>query len=187
MHTQLTIACRKQMGSIRSAPSSDDAEPEPEHYREIHTALLSGLLSNIAQHAEGRDYLGSRNRKLQIFPGSFQARKSPKWLVAAEIVETSRVFAREVGAIDPGWALDINPHLLKHHYYSPRWQARRGQVLAYERISLYGLTLIDKRVVHYGPLAPAESRELMIREGLVTGNYRQPPQFLTHNLKHLLD
>ncbi|MDE0952353.1 MAG: ATP-dependent RNA helicase HrpA [Halioglobus sp.] len=183
MHTQLTIACRKQMGSIRSAPRADNAEPDPERYREIHTALLSGLLSNIAQHAEGRDYLGSRNRKLQIFPGSFQARKSPKWLVAAEIVETSRVFAREVGAIDPGWALDINPHLLKHHYYSPRWQARRGQVLAYERISLYGLTLIDKRVVHYGPLAPAESRELMIREGLVTGNYRQPPQFLTHNLK----
>ena len=101
--------------------------------------------------------------------------------MAAEIVETSRVFARQVAAIDPAWALGINPDLLKHHYYEPRWQSRRGQVVAYERISLYGLTLADKRVVHYGPLAPAESRELMIRDGLVAGNFRQFPQFLKHN------
>ncbi len=175
VHTQLTIACRQQQLASRSSL------PEEENYQGVHTALLSGLLSNIAQHAEGREYLGSRNRKLQIFPGSSQARKSPKWLVAAEIVETSRVFARDVGAIDPVWALGINVDLLKHHYYEPRWQARRGQVVAYERISLYGLTLVDKRVVHYGPLARAESRELMIREGLVAGNFRQFPPFLKHN------
>jgi len=175
IHTQLSIACRQQKLTARTSL------PEEENYQGVHTALLSGLLSNIAQHDEGRDYLGSRNRKLQIFPGSTQARKSPKWLVAAEIVETSRVYAREVGAIDPGWALGINPDLLKHHYYEPRWQSRRGQVVAYERVSLYGLTLIDKRVVHYGPLARAESRELMIREGLVAGNFRPLPKFLKHN------
>ncbi len=84
-------------------------------------------------------------------------------------------------AIDPAWALAINPALLKHHYYEPRWQSRRGQVVAYERVSLYGLTLADKRVVHYGPLARAESRELMIRDGLVAGNFRPFPQFLKHN------
>ena len=175
IHMQLSIACRQQ--GLKAAT----AMPDDENYQGIHTALLSGLLSNIAQHDEKRDYLGSRNRKLQIFPGSSQARKPPKWLVAAEIVETSRVFAREVGAIEPEWALGINPDLLKHHYYEPRWQSRRGQVVASERISLYGLTLADKRVVHYGPLAPAESRELMIREGLVAGNFRQYPKFLKHN------
>ena len=175
IHMQLSIACRQQ--GLKAAT----ALPDDENYQGIHTALLSGLLSNIAQHDEKRDYLGSRNRKLQIFPGSSQARKPPKWLVAAEIVETSRVFAREVGAIEPEWALGINPDLLKHHYYEPRWQSRRGQVVASERISLYGLTLADKRVVHYGPLAPAESRELMIREGLVAGNFRQYPKFLKHN------
>ncbi len=175
VHTQLRIACRQQL------PASLGSLPEQENYQAVHTALLSGLLSNIAQHDEGRDYLGSRNRKLQIFPGSAQARKLPKWLVAAEIVETSAVFAREVAAIDPGWTLPINPGLLKHHYYEPRWQSRRGQVVAYERISLYGLTLVDKRLVHYGPLAPTESREIMIRDGLVTGNFRQLPRFLQHN------
>lgn len=175
IHTQLSIACRQQG---LKAPS---VLPDEEHYQDIHTALLSGLLSNIAQHDERRDYLGSRNRKMQIFPGSSQARKSPKWLVAAEIVETSRVFARDVGAIEPEWALNINPALLKRHYYEPRWQSRRGQVVAYERISLYGLTLVDKRVVHYGPLAPVESRELMIRDGLVAGSFHQYPKFLKHN------
>jgi len=175
IHTQLAIACRQQ------GLATGTGLPEEENYQAVHCALLSGLLSNIAQHHEGREYLGSRNRKLQIFPGSSQARKSPKWLVAAEIVETSRVFAREVGAIEPEWALDINPGLLKHHYYEPRWQSRRGQVVAYERISLYGLTLADKRSVHYGPLDGALSRELMIRDGLVAGNFRQYPTFLKHN------
>jgi ATP-dependent RNA helicase HrpA len=175
LHTQLSIACRQQGLKMQSVL------PDEENYQGIHKALLSGLLSNIAQHDEGRDYLGSRNRKLHIFPGSSQARKSPKWLVAAEIVETSRVFARDVGAIEPEWALGINPVLLKRHYYEPRWQSRRGQVVAYERISLYGLILADKRVVHYGPLARAESRELMIREGLVAGKFRQYPKFLRHN------
>ncbi|MCB1687760.1 MAG: ATP-dependent RNA helicase HrpA [Halioglobus sp.] len=179
IHTQLSIACRQQ--GLKPAATL----PDEENYQGVHTALLSGLLSNIAQHDERRDYLGSRNRKLQIFPGSSLARKSPKWLVAAEIVETSRVFAREVGAIEPEWALGINPDLLKRHYYEPRWQSRRGQVVAYERISLYGLILADKRVVHYGPLAPAESRALMIREGLVAGRFRQYPKFLKHNRREV--
>lgn len=175
IHTQLCIACRSQQ--IRPRPSL----PEEENYQGVHTALLSGLLGNIAQLDEGREYLGSRNRKMQIFPGSSQARKKPKWLVAGEIVETSRVFAREVGAIDPEWAIGINPDLLKRQYYQPRWQPRSGRVMAYERIILYGLTLADKRSVHYGPIAPQESRELLIRDGLVACNMRPFPPFLKHN------
>jgi ATP-dependent helicase HrpA len=175
IHTQLSIACRQQKMRTRGEL------PEEENYRGVHLALLSGLLGNIAQLQEGREYLGSRNRKLFIFPGSSQARKPPKWLVAAEIVETSRVYARGVGAIDPEWVIGINPALLKHHYYQPRWQARSGRVMACERLSLYGLTVSDKRSVHYGPIAPVESRELMIREGLIAGKYRQFPAFLKHN------
>ncbi len=175
IHTQLSIACRSQ--KLRPRPRL----PEEENYEGVHRALLSGLLGNIAQLQQGREYLGSRNRKLQIFPGSSQARKPPKWIVCAEVVETSNVFAREVGAIDPGWALDSNPGLLRRHYYEPRWQARSGRVMAWERITLYGLTLADKRPVHYGPIAPADSRELLIRDGLVAGKMRPFPTFLKHN------
>ncbi|MEM8561218.1 MAG: ATP-dependent RNA helicase HrpA [Pseudomonadota bacterium] len=177
VHTQLTIACRGQRYRWIQAI------PEEENYEAVHRALLAGLLSNIAQRQEGKDYLGSRNRKLRVFPGSSQARKPPKWLVAAEIVETSGVFAREVGAIEPHWVLSINPQLLKHHYYQPRWHARSGRVMAYERISLYGLVLADKRSIHYGPIAPIESRELLIREGLIAGQIRPQPTFLQQNLK----
>jgi ATP-dependent RNA helicase HrpA len=175
VHTQLTIACRSQ--KLKPRPTL----PEEENYEGVHRALLAGLLSNIAQLQEGREYLGGRNRKLRIFPGSSQARKPPKWLVAAEIVETSSVYARVVGAIEPAWALDINPELLRRHYYQPRWQARSGRAMAYERITLYGLTLADKRSVHYGPIAPAEARELLIRDGLVACNMRPFPPFLKHN------
>jgi ATP-dependent helicase HrpA len=175
VHTQLSIACRQQ--KIKTP----NTLPDNENYQGVHKALLAGLLSNLAQLQEGKEYLGSRNRKMSIFPGSSQARKPPKWIVSAEIVETSKVFAREVAAVEPRWALDINPGLLKRHYYEPRWQSRRGQVVAYERLSLYGLTLSDKQTVHYGPIAPAESRELLIREGLIPGNYRQFPAFLKHN------
>ncbi len=175
VHTQLTIACRSQQ--LKPRPTL----AEQENYEGVHRALLAGLLGNIAQLQEGREYLGSRNRKLQIFPGSSQARKPPKWLVAAEVVETSGVYAREVAAIDPEWALDINPALLRTHYSQPHWQARSGRVMAYERVALYGLTLVDKRPVHYGPIAPGEARELLIREGLVAGKLHPAPPFLKHN------
>ncbi len=175
IHTQLTIACRQQ----KLKPPAE--LPPEENYAAIHRALLSGLLGHIARHQEGREYQGARDRKLQIFPGSSQAKKKPKWIVAAEIVETSRVFAREVAAIEPRWVLDLKPAQLKRHSSEPHWRSRRGQVVALERTTLYGLTLSEKRPVHYGPLAPAESRELMIREGLVPGSYHQHPAFLKHN------
>ncbi|MEM1153406.1 MAG: ATP-dependent RNA helicase HrpA, partial [Pseudomonadota bacterium] len=181
IHTQLTIACRSQNHRW------SQAIPEQENYEGVHRALLAGLLSNIAQRQEGKEYLGSRNRKLRVFPGSSQARKPPKWLVAAEVVETSGVYAREVGAIQPHWALDINPQLLKRHHYQPRWQSRSGRVMAYERVSLYGLVLSDKRSIHYGPIAPDESRELLIREGLVAGQIKPQPAFLKQNLRLIQD
>lgn len=181
IHTQLTIACRQQKLATSGQVS------EEENYTGVHKALLCGLLGNIAQHQEGREYLGSRNRKLQIFPGSSQSRKKPKWFVASEIVETSSVFARTVAAIDPEWVIDVNPGLIKRHYYEPRWQPRSGRVMAFERLALYGLTLADKRAIHYGPINAPEARELLIREGLVAGRFRQHPAFLKHNLRLVRD
>ncbi len=175
IHYQLTLACRQQKMRPRATL------PQEENYQGVHRALLAGLLSHIAQFQEGHEYLGSRNRKLQIFPGSSQFKRKPKWLVAAEIVETSKVYARSVAAIDPRWVLDINPGLLKYHYYQPRWQARSGQVMAYQRITLFGLTVADKQAVHYGPLEPREAREMLIREGLVAAKFHPFPRFLKYN------
>jgi len=176
IHFQLTLACRR--AGLR-------ANREAASYEALHRALLSGLLSNVAQWHEAHEYRGSRNRKLQIFPGSSQFKPKPKWLMAAEIVETSKVYARGVAAIDPGWALDINPALLKHHYYEPHWQGRSGRVMAFERVSLYGLVLVDKQRIHYGPVDPEVAREILIRAGLVEGRMRQAPAFLRHNLKQV--
>ncbi|MEP5765436.1 MAG: ATP-dependent RNA helicase HrpA [Halieaceae bacterium] len=174
VHFQLTLACRH--AGLR-------ANTETASYESVHRALLSGLLSNLAQAREGTEYLGSRNRKLQIFPGSSQFKKRPKWLLAAEIVETSKVYARCIAAVEPAWAMTVNPDLLKHHYYEPHWQMRSGRVMAFERVSLYGLVLADKQRVHYGPIEPALARELMIRGALVEGRLRQAPAFLRHNQK----
>ncbi|MFT4615171.1 MAG: ATP-dependent helicase HrpA, partial [Bacteroidia bacterium] len=181
VHTQLRIACRQQKMNVPAAV------PVEENYVAVHRALLSGLLSNIARHQESREYLGARNRKLEIFPGSSQSRKNPPWIVAAEIVETSKVFARVVAAIEPDWVLALNPPLLKRHYSEPHWRASRGQVVALERVVLYGLTLAEGRPVHYGPQARRESRELMIREGLIPGNFNNHPAFLKKNRRLVRD
>ncbi|KGE05099.1 ATP-dependent RNA helicase HrpA [Pseudohaliea rubra] len=176
IHRQLSIACRQQ--GIAVPP----VLPEEPDYTAIHRALLPGLLSNIAQRREGREYLAARNRKLWVFPGSTLHRKPPTWLVAAEVVETSRVFARTAAAIEPDWLLAANPALLKRHYYEPRWQRGSGRVVATERVTLFGLTVSDGTTVHYGPIDPPVARELLIREGLVSGRWRQKPAFLRHNL-----
>ncbi|MEE4191020.1 MAG: ATP-dependent RNA helicase HrpA [Halieaceae bacterium] len=173
VHFQLTVACRQ--AGLRFNRTAATYEP-------VHRALLTGLLGNIAQWQEGREYLGSRNRKLQIFPGSSQAKKRPPWLLAAEIVETSQVFARCVARIDPGWALEANPALLKHHDYEPHWHTRSGRVMALRRTSLYGLVLADRQKIHYGPINPAEARAILIRAALVEGRMKPRPGFLTHNL-----
>lgn len=179
VHFQLSVACRA-LKLRPGEPLQDEQAYEP-----VHRALLSGLLSNIGQFLENHEYLGCRSRKLQIFPGSSQFRRKPKWLVAGEIVETSKVYARQVAQINPEWVLDVNPALLKYHYYEPNWQSRSGRVMAFERVTLYGLTLADKRSVHYGPINPKESREILIRQGLVAGRYHSHPPFLKHNLQLL--
>lgn len=177
LHVQLTIACRQMGFKVSSALAED------ENYEGIHKALLAGLLGQIAQQDEGRLFNVARNRKAQIFPGSSQYRKPPRWLVSGEIVETSQVFARQCAAIEPDWLLNVNPYLLKYHHYEPSWQLRSGRVMALERITLFGLTISDGKRVHFGTIDPKVAREIMIRDALVPGNFKSPPAFLKHNLR----
>ncbi len=147
----------------------------------LHQALLPGLLSHLGLLNENREYLGARNRKFLIHPGSGLAKKSPKWLMAFELVETSRLFARTVAKIDPQWIEPLAGHLVKRSYAEPHWEMKRAQVVAKEQVTLFGLPIVSGRKVHYGPIAPQESRELFIRRALVEGEFRTRGEFFAHN------
>ncbi len=155
-------------------------------YASVHRALLSGLLSHIGYKEDNQSFIGARNRHFSVFPGSVLADRPPKWVVAADLVETTRLFARTVARIEPQWVEKAAQHLLKKEYFEPHWQPRAAQVGAYERISLYGLILIPRRRVNYGPINPQESREIFIQEGLVAGRYKTQASFMLQN-RRLVD
>ncbi|KAB7627529.1 ATP-dependent RNA helicase HrpA [Alkalilimnicola sp. S0819] len=157
------------------------ANQEPADYRALHQALLSGLVGQIARKDEEGEYEGARGIRLRIFPGSGLAKRKPKWIVASELVETRRLFARDVAEIRPEWVEALAPHLLQRSHFEPHWQARAGRVAAWEQISLYGLVLVEKRKVNYGPLDPAASHEIFLREGLVEERLRTRGRFLAAN------
>lgn len=165
IHHQLRLACRDLSGKENAFKENK----EPASYEAVHRALSAGLMSHVAMQEEKREYIGARNRKLRIFPGSALFKKSPKWIVAAEIAETSQVYARCCAMIDPEWLLGINDALLKRNYTEPHWQQKTGRVMAFEKLSLYGLLIRDRQKVHYGPIDPTLSRELLIRGALVEG------------------
>ncbi len=171
---QLVEACR----SLKFHTNEQEAPMD-----NVHRAVLSGLLSHIARKTDKGDYAGARGRQLQVFPGSTLKRRAPNWIVAAEIVETSRVFARCAAPIDPAWLEGLAPHLVKQTYFDPRWQRKRGQVGAYAKVTLYGLIINPKKRVNYGPIDPAGSRDIFIRDALVTGEINTRAGFLAHNLK----
>ena len=152
-------------------------------YDSVHRALLSGLLGNIAIKEDRNEYHSTRNRKLMLFPGSGLFGKGPKWIMAAEISETTRLYARCVAGIDPLWVESAGESLLKHSYSGAGWGRKRAQVGALRKSTLYGLVVIEKRRVNYGPINPVESRQIFIREGLVDGNYNTQASFYKHNLK----
>lgn len=147
----------------------------------VHQALLSGLLSHIGQQDENREYKGARGMKFYIFPGSALAKKSPKWLMSAELVETSRLFARMNAKIDPLWLEPLANHLVKRHYSEPHWEKKQGAVMAFEQVTLYGLSIVTKRKVNFNTIEPATCRELFIREALVNGDSLIKEKFLSHN------
>lgn len=177
VHHQLKLACAE----LDFHEHSNRESSEEINYEAVHRAILAGLLSQIATLGEQREFLGTRSRKLRIFPGSSQFKKPPKWIVAAEIVETTQVYARCVARIDPLWVLGINDDLLKRSHAEPHWQAKSGRVMALETVTLYGLIISDKQRVHFGDIDPAQAREIFIRSALVGGDYRSPGEFLAHN------
>jgi len=149
----------------------------------VHQALLSGLLSHIGQQDENREYKGARGMKFFIFPGSVLAKKSPKWLMSAELVETSRLFARMNAKIDPLWLEPLAMHLVKRHYSEPHWEKKQGAVMAFEQVSLYGLPIISKRKINFNSIEPLICQDIFIREGLVNGDSTIKEKFLTRNKK----
>lgn len=154
----------------------------------IHRAILAGLLGNIAaRNAEGREYTGARNTTLMIFPGSSVAKKPPSFLMAAEIIETSRLFAHTVAGVDPLWVERLAGDLVKRTYSEPHWSSRRGAAMAYERVTLYGVTLVARRRVTYGPIDPEVSRELFLRHALVEGDWKTDHEFFHRNRQLLSD
>ncbi len=154
----------------------------PAKYEPLHRALIAGLLGNIGiKGEEAGEYLGARGIKFFIFPGSVLRKKSPRWVLAAELVETTRLYARCAARIEPEWVEAAAGDLVKKHYFDPHWEKDRAMVAAYERVTLYGLTIVSKRRVHYGPINPKEAREVFIRGALVAGEFDTRAAFLAHN------
>jgi ATP-dependent RNA helicase HrpA len=153
----------------------------------IHQSLLAGLLSHVGlRDPDKRDYLGARNARFSIFPGSGLFRKQPQFVMSAELVETSRLYARVNAAIKPEWAEELGAHLVKRTYSEPHWSKRRAAVMAYERVTLYGVPLAVERLVSYGSVDKPLARELFIRHALVYGEWHTRQRFMARN-RELLD
>ncbi len=152
------------------------------NYAYIHQAIISGLLGHIGFNYELKEYLGARGLKFHIFPGSSQFKRTPKWICAAEITETTKLYARTVAKIDPLWLESIAEHLTKKHYSAPYWSQKHKAVMANLRISLYGLDIVNNRKVQYGEVDPIISRELFIRHALVYGEFNTQAAFFNQNL-----
>ena len=153
-------------------------------YEQIHRTLLTGLIANVGMKSpDGNDYTGARGSRFHLFPASALFKAKPKWVMAAELVETTKLYARDVAAIQPEWIEQEAPHLVRYHYFEPHWEQKRGEVIASERVTLYGLTVLPRRPVSYGRIAPEEAREIFIRSALVAQEYDLKADFFVHNKK----
>jgi ATP-dependent helicase HrpA len=178
LHRQLHLICKQEGWSENR---------EAAGYAVVHKALLAGLLSQIGIKQENKEYLGAHNKRFNIFPGSMLFKRAPKWVMAAELVETSRLYARMVAGIEPEWAEGLAGHLVKRSYLEPHWEKKRAQVVALEQVTLYGLIIVPKRTVHYGKVAPELSHEIFIRQALVEGEFNTRGAFFNHNRALLAD
>jgi ATP-dependent helicase HrpA len=175
VHSQLLTIVREQGWRLTEAPAT---------YEQLHMALLTGLLGNIGYKMEDdAAYLGARGIKFNIWPGSTLGKKAGKWVMAAELVETTRLYARTIAQIQPEWIEKIGGHLLKKSWGEPRWEKRSAQVTASERATLYGIVVYSQRRINYAQHNPMEAREIFIREALVGGDYDTRSPFFAHNHK----
>ena len=179
VHSQLLTVVREHGWRINEAEAT---------FEQIHLALLTGLLGNIGLKADDEPYyLGARTIKFYLWPGSALVKKAGRWVMAAELVETSRLYARCIAKIEPEWIEQIGAHLLKKSLSEPHWEKRAAQVSAYERAVLYGLPIYHRRRVSFGKQDPARARELFIRGALVGGEFDTKLAFFAHNRKLLAD
>ena len=192
VHTQLANLV-KEMGwkvgeltpiDVTSAADQADAKASgalaADRYAAVHQALLAGLLGNVGMLTEAGDYLGARGMKFALHPAN-GLRGKPKWVMAAEIVETRRIYARLAARVEPAWIEQVGRHLLKQSYSDPHWEKRPAHVAAMLRATLYGLPVVAGRKVHYGPIDPVLSREIFIRHALVAGEWDCRAPFFQHN------
>ncbi len=155
---------------------------EPANYQAVHSALLVGLLSHIGmKDADKNDYQGARNTRFHIFPASGLFKKQPKWVMSAELVETSKLWGRIIAKIQPEWIEPLAPHLIKRSYSEPHWSKKQAAVMAYEKVMLYGIPIVPKRTVNYGSIDSNLSREIFIRSALVEGDWETKHQFFKQN------
>jgi ATP-dependent helicase HrpA len=172
VHRQLRLLCRELgLAENREAPG----------YAALHQSLLAGMLSQVGSREEGREFAGVRNRRFVLHPASALARKPPKWVVCAELVETTRLFGRTAARIEPEWLLPWAAEVIKREYYEPTWRQRSGRVMARERLRLYGLVIADGKWVNYAPIVPAEARQLFIQGALVEARFESRHRFWQHN------
>ncbi|XAS77993.1 ATP-dependent RNA helicase HrpA [Dermatophilaceae bacterium Sec6.4] len=177
LHTQLREACKQQGLHRAHSPAGEDA---------VHQAMLTGLLSHVGlRDRERRDFLGARGIRFVVQPGSALFRKPPDWVMSAELVETSRLWARTNAAVDPSWVEEAAAHLVKRSYAEPHWERRRGSVVAAQRVTLYGLSLAADRKVDYGSIDPVMSRDVFIRSALVEGDWDSRHAFVERNRQTL--
>jgi ATP-dependent helicase HrpA len=165
LHSQLS----QSVAELKLRPGRPVGQPNQmaASYTDLHQAILTGFLGSIGELDEKREYNGPRGLRFVVAPGTPLASKPPRWIVAGSLVETTRLYARMVAAVDPGWIEGAGAHLLKRSYSEPHWVGARGFVSAYESVALYGLTLAARRRVNYGAIAPKEARDIFIREALV--------------------
>jgi len=178
---------RQVTGQLGIRPGTEAAHPD-----RIHQALLAGLLSHLGMRdgtgdKKSREYNGAHGSKFAIGNGSVLSRKLPKWVIAAELVETNRLWARTVASVQPEWAEAIGQHLTKYSYGEPRWDARSGRAVVGERVTLYGLPIVANRTIGYDRIDPVEARELFIRHALVEGDWTSSHDFIKHNAEFLDD
>ncbi|MCA8202932.1 ATP-dependent RNA helicase HrpA [Burkholderia sp. AU33545] len=179
VHSQLLTVVREHGWRLNEVEAT---------YEQVHLALLTGLLGNLGMKADDDPhYLGARGIKFYLWPGSALAKKAGRWVMAAELVETSRLYARCLAKIEPEWVEKIGAHLLKKSLSEPHWEKRPAQVSAFERATLYGLPIYHRRRVAFGKQDPARARELFIRGALVEGEFDTKLPFFAHNRKLLAD
>ena len=175
-----------------TSPQIPDSEPSAKDmgfsplYTAVHTSILSGFLSNIAMKKEENVFHGTKGKEVMIFPGSTLFNRSKRWIVAAELVETSRLFARTCANIDSAWLEKLGGSLCKYTYLHPHWERKRGEVVASEQVSLFGLIIIPSRPVSYGRINPDHAAEIFIQSALIEGDVQKKLPFMLHN-QNLVD